>query len=265
MEQLSDNKPKLSIITVVFNAENTLEKTIRSVAALTYPNYEYIIIDGKSTDNTLPIIRRYENIVTRWISEPDNGLYDAMNKGIHLAGGDYLWFMNAGDEVYKADVADKIFSISRDADFYYGETMLTENDGKEIGTRSEHTSQRLPEKLNWKSFKQGLVVGHQSVIVKKSVAPLYNTNYRYSADIDWIIRCLKNSKKVVNSQMVISSFLSNPVLGKFRAGGESKTHLYRSLLERFRILKNHYGLTPTLFNHMLILWKAVLFFLKRLF
>jgi hypothetical protein len=117
--------------------------------------------------------------------------------------------------------------------------------------------------LTWKSLNKGLVVGHQSVIVKKSIAPQYNIQYRYSADIDWIIKCLKKADNIVNTGMILSKFLSNTVLGKFKAGGESKKHLYISLGERFRIFSRHFGLIPTIFNHFIMLGKAAVFVIRK--
>lgn len=104
------NKPLISIVTVVFNGEKTLEKTIQSVLNQTYNNIEYIIIDGGSTDRTLEIIKKYEDKIDYWQSEPDKGIYDAMNKGIGLATGDWINFMNAGDYFYKESVIENVFS-----------------------------------------------------------------------------------------------------------------------------------------------------------
>ena len=102
-------KPKVSIITVVFNGENIIEKTMQSVFAQTYDNIEYIIVDGKSSDNTLSIIEKYKEKISVLISEKDKGLYDAMNKGLQVATGDYVWFMNGGDQIADAQVLTKIF------------------------------------------------------------------------------------------------------------------------------------------------------------
>ena len=116
--------PVVSIITIVYNGAETIEKTIKSVAALTYPHVEYIVVDGGSKDGTVDLIQKYPSHIARWISEPDKGLYDAMNKGIDLATGQYLWFINSGDEAASPDILNQMFAQCADADVYYGNTML---------------------------------------------------------------------------------------------------------------------------------------------
>ena len=255
--------PKFSIITVTFNAVNTLETTIQSILNQSYRNIELIIIDGKSTDGTTDIIKKYESGIYKWISEPDKGLYDAMNKGMKLATGDYIWFMNAGDEIYAPDTLRLINDMWGEQDVFYGEMMLTDAHGEEIGLRSKMTSQILPAKLSWKSLKKGMVVGHQSFIIKRKIAPMFDTNYRYSADIDWIIKSLKKADSIKNTDLILSKFLSNQVLGKFYAGGESKKHLYNSLKERFQIHCKQFGYIPTILNHLFIIMKAAVFYVRR--
>lgn len=164
--------PQISIITVTYNAAQVLEQTIQSIIQQIFTDYEYIIIDGGSTDGTLDIIRQHANNITYWCSEPDEGLYDAMNKGMKAAKGKYVWFMNAGDEVYSPATLSSIFKISSiDADVYYGDAMFFTKEGKEIGLRSEVTPHQLPAKLTWQSMQYGMVVCHQSFIAKREVAP----------------------------------------------------------------------------------------------
>ncbi|HEY1007401.1 MAG TPA: glycosyltransferase, partial [Sphingobacteriaceae bacterium] len=111
---------KLSVITIVFNNARDIERTILSVLNQTYGNIEYIVIDGASTDGTLEVIKRYEDrLILK--SEKDKGIYDAMNKGLALATGDYVLFMNSGDEIYAADTVEKVFATAPSADVYYGE------------------------------------------------------------------------------------------------------------------------------------------------
>jgi glycosyltransferase involved in cell wall biosynthesis len=258
-----ESLPKVSIITVTFNAEKQLEKTILSVIQQTYSNTEYIIVDGLSKDNTAGIVKKYNSKISQWISEPDSGLYDAMNKGIRLSTGDYLWFINAGDEINDPGILETVMKNFPGMDFYYGETLLVDPDGNEIGIRSKMTSQRLPENLTWRKMNKGMIVNHQSIIVKKEIAPFYDLTYKYSADIDWTIRCLKNAKTIQNTGIILSRFMSNRVLGKFHAGGESKKHLWISLKERFRLSVHHFGLLPTLWHHTAILFKAFVFISRR--
>jgi hypothetical protein len=132
--------PKVSIITVTYNAAAVLEPTIESILAQTFTDYEYLIIDGGSKDATPDIIRRYADRLSYWVSEPDRGLYDAMNKGLRAARGEYVWFMNAGDRLYEADTLRKVFvDAPAGADVYYGDALFYEADGREVGLRSRVT------------------------------------------------------------------------------------------------------------------------------
>ncbi|PZX19444.1 glycosyl transferase family 2 [Breznakibacter xylanolyticus] len=230
-------QPVISIITIVYNGAATLEKTIQSVAALHYKGIEYIVVDGGSRDGTLDIIRRHEASITRWISEPDRGLYDAMNKGIDLATGDYLWFINSGDEPASPDVIERMLTACPNADVYYGDTMMIDDNGQALGKR------RLtpPAKLTWRDFRNGMRVSHQSFICKKTLAPYYNLQYHFSADYEWCLLVLKKSQHICNTQLVLSHFLD---------GGLTKKNIVPGLKERFRIMRQHFGLLPTIATHI---------------
>ena len=238
------SQPLLSIVTITFNAAATLERTIVSVEQQDYANIEYIIVDGLSTDGTVGIIHRHEGSVAHWISEKDNGLYDAMNKGLNMATGQYIWFLNAGDEIASTDTVSRMFASSPDADIYYGDTVMTDMDGHIIGER------RLapPEHLTWKSFKKGMLVSHQSFVPRLVLCPLYDTTYRFSADFDWCVSIMRKSSSIVNTRLTLSRFLD---------GGITKHNIVPGLKERFRIMVHHYGLLSTLFHHVPI---AVKFF-----
>src|SRR5690606_11151151 len=110
---------KISIITIVYNNVRDIEYTIRSVMKQTYANIEYIIVDGFSTDGTLDVIEKYREEIAILISEKDNGIYDAMNKGLNVATGDYVLFLNSGDELYEDMTLEKVFSSADNADVYY--------------------------------------------------------------------------------------------------------------------------------------------------
>lgn len=243
-------QPTVSIITVVFNGEHTLQRTINSIAAQTYKNIEYLIIDGASTDGTSKIIAANQLHISKVVSEPDDGLYDAMNKGLQLATGDYVWFINSGDEIAHPDVLSHIFENNPSADIYYGNTLIVDDNGAEIGWR------RLspPEQLTWKSFKKGMVVSHQSIIVHKKVCRLYQLKYRFSADFDWVLYALKNSKIVINTHQTLSRFLD---------GGLTKKNIVPGLKERFRIMVEYFGLVSTLFHHIPISLKFINFIVKH--
>src|ERR1700753_3582932 len=145
-------KPILSVITIVYNNVRDIERTLLSVLNQTYPNIEYIIVDGASADGTLDVIKRYENRITKIISEKDEGIYDAMNKGLTAATGDYVLFMNSGDELYARETVANVFAAATDADIYYGETEMINANGESLGQR-RHAA---PETLNLKSFKYGM-------------------------------------------------------------------------------------------------------------
>lgn len=241
-----------SIITVTFNAELVLEKTIRSIIEQTaFDQVEFIIIDGNSTDGTINIIRRFEPFINTCISEPDLGLYDAMNKGLSLATGEYVWFMNAGDEIYSKDVLlNVIKNCPPNADIYFGETEEMTEGGKTIGMRRLRT----PEKLNWKSFRKGMLVCHQSIIIRRCIASKYDLKYDIAADIEWVITALRKSKTIVNTHQILS---------RFAKGGTSGKHIKKALNERFSIMKKHYGMITTVFNHIPIGIKFMWFLAKN--
>lgn len=242
---------KLSVVTICFNAEAEIERTIKSVIEQDYPNIEYIVIDGKSTDKTVELIKKYDKKITKWISQPDKGLYDAMNKGLKIATGNYIVFMNAGDQFYDNQTVSSIFaSAPTPQDVYYGETVIVDNTGNEIGMRRLSA----PNQLSWKSFKRGMRVSHQSFIAKKELAPLYDLNYKFSADFDWCLKILKKSEKICNTNIIITRYLD---------GGLTKHNLLPSLKERYKIMTKFYGTVPTIFNHFILGTKLAWFVLKN--
>ncbi len=247
---------KLSIITITYQAERYVERTIQSVIMQAgFDQVEYLLIDGLSKDRTMEIVSNYSNHFAQIISEKDHGIYDAMNKGIQLASGDYLLFMNAGDTFANQDTLSKILlDLKQDPDILYGETQFTNEQGEILGTRSELTPQVLPHKASWRDFKWGMVICHQSFIAKKSIAPLFNTTYKLSSDVDWEINCLKNSKNNIRTNYPIANYLT---------GGASVTNLKKSWSERFEVLKTHFGLIPTIFNHVFIIFRGLAFAIKK--
>lgn len=233
--------PKFSIVTVTYNAGSTLEDTIQSVITQTYKDVEYIIVDGKSTDNTMEIVRHYQDHIHTVVSEPDKGLYDAMNKGLKLATGDYVCFLNAGDELHEDDTLQLIVhSLLPDKelpDVIYGQTAIVDEEGHFLRMR------RLapPEHLTWKSFRHGMLVCHQAFFVRRDKAVPYDMKYRFSADFDWCIRIMKQSNVLHNSHLVLIDYLNE--------GVTTRNHK-ASLKERFRIMCKYYGTIPTLVRHL---------------
>ncbi|MFL5764361.1 MAG: glycosyltransferase family 2 protein [Bacteroidia bacterium] len=234
-----DFNPKISIITVVYNAHALIERTVRSVLSQDWNNIEYIIIDGGSSDGTLEIAEKYSSQIALIHSGKDNGIYDAMNKGLKDATGDYVLFLNAGDTFYSKDVIRRVFA-NGEADVYYGNTAIVDSQENIIGDR------RLtpPEVLNWRSLRFGMCVSHQSFIARRKICEPYDLDYKVSSDIDWVIRVLKKSGRILNIQGYISCFLE---------GGVSNRRRKKALGERFRIMSRHYGFFRTLVNHIYIL------------
>lgn len=242
--------PKFSVITVAYNAEAVLEDTIQSVISQTYRHVEYIIVDGASKDKTLSITDRYKNHIAQVVSEPDKGLYDAMNKGIRLATGDYLCFLNAGDSFHEDDTLQQMVHTltgSELPDVLYGETALVDKEGHFVRMRRLSA----PETLTWKSFKQGMLVCHQAFFAKRALAEPYNLKYRFSADFDWCIRCMQMAKTITHTHEVLIDYLNE---------GVTTANREASLRERYEIMCRYYGTLPTFLRH---LWFAVRFAFAR--
>lgn len=236
----------ISIITITYNAAKWLERTMQSVLAQSCKNYEYIIVDGGSKDSTVDIVRRLEPQFEgrlSWRSEPDKGLYDAMNKGIARAKGDFLWFVNAGDEIYAPETLAHIVEAAKDdTDIVYGKACIVNAEGVKV---SEHHKVTPPD-LQRKHFLNGLVVSHQAILVRRSIAANYDTHYRICADYDWVVRAVTASRKNVYLDEYVCKFLTEGVSQKQRK---------RAWKERFHIMRAHFGLLQTLWAHFLIALK----------
>ena len=243
-------QPKLTVITIVYNNVRDIERTMLSVLNQTYENLEYIIIDGKSTDGTLGQIQKYQDRIATLVSEPDNGIYDAMNKGLSLATGDYVLFMNSGDEIYEPETVARIFDTAPDADIYYGETEMFNQQWQSQGQRRH----QAPENFNWRSFQYGMSVSHQAIYIRRSLAEPFDNRYKLSSDIDWIIKAAKKARKIVNTHLYVA---------KYMVGGMSKAKHRQSLLERFEIFTKHYGLVPNILNHAFIALKLGFYYLRH--
>ncbi|HEX4887928.1 MAG TPA: glycosyltransferase family 2 protein [Luteibaculaceae bacterium] len=244
------SSPVITIITVTFNAQQALEKTILNIDEQAHrSDFEYVIIDGGSADKK--IIEANANRIDQWISEPDRGIYDAMNKGLALAKGRYVWFINAGDLLFDDCTVKRVIDVIEDqVDVIYGETMEMTEQGEEIGLRRL----KAPDQLDWRSFQDGMLVCHQSIVVKKSITRPYNLNYSISADQDWVISALKQAQVVVNA---------NCILSRFAKGGKSGQNILKSLVERFSIMTKHYGFLPTLLRHIPIAFRFVWYYARN--
>lgn len=208
--------PLISIITVCLDDGKYLEETIESVINQTYNNIEYIIIDGGSSDNTIDIIKKYESKIDRWLSEGDKGIYDAMNKGIGLAKGEWLNFMNAGDTFYKSNTIEKIFlKKNNDVDFIYGDCEMIYN--------SEFS--RVQKAGEIKNLWKGMIFSHQSLFTNSDVFKKYqfNVDNRIGADFEFLFHCYKNNFKFCNIHIPVAIVL---------AGGLSDTKRIESISSR---------------------------------
>ena len=241
---------RISIITVVYNGEKVLERTIKSIRNQTFSDIEYIIIDGNSKDGTKAIIEKYKSEISQWISEPDKGLYDAMNKGLRLAKGEYVIFLNAGDQFQEKTTVEQVFRNPVIADVYYGETMMVNDANEDIGLRRL----KAPEILSWESLINGMLVCHQSFIMKREIAPEYNLRYKIAADYEWMLQCLKKSKTIVNTHQIIARFLD---------GGMNKSNIQTALKERFGVMVKQYGFFRTATRHILIGFRFSWFVLRK--
>lgn len=240
----------LSIITVVYNGKDLLPGTVESVRKQTWTDIEYLIIDGGSKDGTVDLIKQYaaEMPNLRWISEQDKGLYDAMNKGLRMATGEFVQFLNCGDWLHAPDTVEKMMEqATPETGVLYGETLLVNDKREPAGLMSELSTRKLPETLHWSQYLGGMLVVHQSFIARRSLAPEYMEG-NLCADYDWCIRILKESSDNIHTGVVITDYLM---------GGMSKQRHQQSLKDRFSVMRHHYGLFPTLLAHLWIVVRAL--------
>jgi glycosyltransferase involved in cell wall biosynthesis len=256
---------RITYVTITYNAAKVLQRTLDSVLAQDYPNIEHLIIDGASTDDTLKIVDDYiarsnaaENGHQIQVSsEPDKGIYDAMNKGLRSMTGDYVCYLNAGDFLPTTDTASRIAqqveASGNTPAVLYGDTDIVDGEGQFL----HHRRLAPPEKLTWKSFRQGMLVCHQAFYARTdfAIATPYDMQYRYSADVDWCIRVMKAAAKenvpMLNLHMVVANYTQE---------GQTTLHHRESLWERYRVMEHHYGRVQTFLLHC---WFAVRSLLKH--
>ncbi len=223
---------KISVITAVFNNRRHIEDCIESVLAQTYTDIEYIIIDGGSTDGTVDAIRKYENRVSKWTSEPDNGIYDALNKGLNMAAGDVVGFLHS-DDVYAHDrVIERVASEmeARDVDSCYGDLLYVDKDD----TRKVIRYWRAYP-YNHGLFRRGWMPPHPTFFARREVykrCGCFNTDFRIAADYELMLRLLEKCR--------ISTVYIPEVLIRMRMGGVSNrsvTNMVRKSREDYRAWK----------------------------
>ncbi|MEM5813475.1 MAG: glycosyltransferase family 2 protein [Candidatus Aenigmatarchaeota archaeon] len=215
--------PLITVITVVLNGEKYLEQTIQSVINQTYPNVEYIIIDGGSTDGTLDIVKKYEDRIDYWVSEKDRGIYDAMNKGIDLANGKWINFMNSGDWFYDSNVIEKVFYKG----YYQRDGVIYGNHNVVYKNRTKIVKAGKIENI-WK----GSQFCHQSSFVSAKIQKKnkFNLANRIVADFEFFYNLYKEGIKFIYIDTVMVNYMS---------GGISDKKRVDSIVGRWKILRKN--------------------------
>ncbi|WP_281613873.1 glycosyltransferase family 2 protein [Flammeovirga sp. SubArs3] len=214
---------KVSVITISFNCELEIEPTLKSVIAQDYPELEYIVVDGNSSDKTPEIISKYKNDIDIFVSENDKGIYDAMNKGTQLATGDWVIFMNAGDYFFDHETVSKVFAQLEDG------TELLYGNHEVVYDQFSKVKQAFPVDHLWK----GMVCSHQSLFVKRELLleyPFQWEDWRISADFHFIFNRWIEKRKFQHVDTYVA---------KYAAGGLSETSSIPSKLETWAIVKEH--------------------------
>ena len=251
----------ITYVTVTYNAADVLQRTLDSVLAHDYPDIVHLIIDGASTDGTQEMVNDYIECSNdsgnghriQLMSEPDKGIYDAMNKGLRSLDGDYVCFLNAGDFLPASDTVSRIAAAVAESApaVLYGDTDIVDAEGRFL----HHRRLAPPENLTWKSFRHGMLVCHQAFYARTdfAIATPYDQQYRYSADVDWCIRIMKAADKekvpLQNLHMVVANYTEE---------GQTTLHHRESLKERYRVMERHYGRVQTFLMHCWFLVRAVL-------
>lgn len=225
-EPVSDNLlPLISIITVCYNSEKFITDTIESVLSQTYKKYEYIIIDGGSTDGTIEIIQNYKEYINNWINEPDKGIYDAMNKGAGLAQGEWIMFLNSGDRFYKNNTLENVFckhNYQDRADFIYGDCKITYS----------HELSRIEKARKIEELWKGMAFSHQSLFTNAEVFKKhkFNIDNKIAGDFEFIYQCYLRGYKF--------HYLNFPI-AEVLAGGLSDVNRISSILSWWKTVKKY--------------------------
>jgi glycosyltransferase involved in cell wall biosynthesis len=218
---------KISIITVVYNSANFLENTIKSVLNQNYKNIEYIIIDGGSEDGTIDIIKKYENRINYWVSEQDYGIYDAMNKGIAVSTGEYLYFLNAGDTLYRNDTIQSIVKNITNEKI----DILTGN----INVNNQNKEQIIKFSKFNRFYLMRHTINHQAIIAHRRCfrnSNNFKIEYNIRADYEWLVRCIiGNELKIRYYDIIIANYLF---------GGYSKKNEREGNKEKRPIIKQYF-------------------------
>jgi len=217
-------KPLISIITVCYNSRDFIEQTILSVINLNFEDFEYIVIDGGSNDGTVEILKNYQDKITIWISESDNGIYDAMNKGINLAKGDWCYFLNAGDSFYDNNILQNFkLQLNTDQDVVYGSiNCITKSNSFVL----------KPKPLE--KIVDSMIFCHQAVFVKKTILDKYkfNINFKIAADFNLFRQLFLANYKFMELDLVIANYEAEE--------GVSSRSFYK-MEKEYAIIKGYWG------------------------
>lgn len=240
----TSDRPLVSVITVVFNGARYLEETIGAVASQTYPNIEHIVIDGGSTDGTADILRQYDDKLGYWMSEPDDGLYDAMNKGVARVDDpeSYILFANADDSLYSPDAISRAMLLGQGADLVYGKMVLTDDEISGVAGREVQLADLARQTLC-----------HPATFVRKRVfdrVGRFDTGYSIAADYDHIVRCFTAS---------VSTRFVDVIVARMRMGGLSEDRFMLSCRERKAVIRSHFPLLRRLAG----VWQVNLYDIPR--
>lgn len=242
---MPESKPKISVITVVFNGVSSIEETVSNVLDQSYENLEYIVIDGGSNDGTQDLIKKYQDKISLWISEPDRGIYDAMNKGIAKASGEYVIFMNCGDKFYDADTVKSFFIKNTNEDVIYGDTILN----------TEGNMQFCKAK-QIEMIKYGMPFCHQSVFVKLKLMKdrKFSLNYKLASDYDFFLSLYCDNKFTFKKIDNLVSIYDNC--------GASMS--LKTIEEKYIISKFYFSFSKSsAFHYYLLKYYTLTSFLKR--
>lgn len=193
----------------------------------------------------MDIVRRYESHIDTIAEEADKNNFDAMNKAVEKATGDYIWFLHAGDLIYNERGLELAMNNHNDEDFIYGKTLMMNEEGEQHAWHKPHPEEK---ELSWRSFRNGMIICHQSMLIKRSIWQPYDLQYNLVGDLDWSIRILKRAQSVRDTRTYLCRFLE---------GGISAQTRNRSLRQRFKILVKHFGLAATLWQHLQIAVQAL--------
>jgi len=236
---VQNNMPLVSIITVVFNGQDHIEETIKSVVTQSYKNIEYIVIDGGSTDSTLDIIKKYDAQIDYWVSEQDHGIYDAMNKGVGLVSGDWINFMNAGDLFFRLETMEQVVP-NLTSDLVYGNHAIYVDDPSNI------TSYDVKDN----SGKKHIPFCHQALFEKSEWLKRFpfDTNYKIAADFDHYLLCKEKNAKITHMPITVTRYLD---------GGFSVASRKELIQEYYQVTKKYYKFS----SRYLYLFRMITFYI----